>query len=166
MRRLLNWGTFVLVLGAVWFLAGPTALGGDTSYVIVDGTSMEPTYQDGDLVIAKARASYAPGDVVVYDAPIDQQFNVIHRIVEPVNDGYVTRGDNMPKPDGWIAPREEVYGAAWFHIPNGGILVRLLRQPAVIAGLLAGLATFEFLKHTERRARENAPTDDAAEVLA
>jgi hypothetical protein len=49
-KQLLNWGVFVLVLLGFYLIAGPTSLGGPAAYVIVDGRSMEPTYQDGDLV--------------------------------------------------------------------------------------------------------------------
>ncbi len=151
MRRLLNWLVFAAVLLAVWIVAGPTSMGGPASYVIVDGRSMLPTYEDGDLVIARERSTYSPGDVIVYDAPIDSQFNVIHRIVEAADGGFVTQGDNMDKADGWIAPHETIYGSAWLHVPNGGIAITLLRRPAVIAALLMGLLTFELLKHAENK---------------
>jgi signal peptidase I len=164
MRRLLNWGTFVLVLGVVWVVAGPTLLGGPASYVIVDGVSMEPTYHDGDLVIAREQASYDVGDIIVYDAPIDSQFNVIHRIIETTEGGFITQGDNRNEPDGWIAPHDTIYGSSWLLIPQGGRWVLLLRQPAVIAGLILGLVTFEFLKHAEKKQRRRDEADVPAEV--
>jgi signal peptidase I len=148
---MLNWGLFVMVLLGVWLLAGPTQLGGPASYVIVDGRSMEPTYSHGDLVIARATSSYEPGEIIVYDAPVDARFNVIHRIVAPTDGGYVTQGDNMEWPDGWIAPHGAIHGTAVLHIPRGGVLVTFLRQPAVILGLLAGFLTFEYLKRSERK---------------
>lgn len=165
MKRLINWGAFVIVLTAVWALAGPTALGGPASYVIVDGRSMEPAYSHGDLVIARAQASYEVGDVIVYDAPVDAQFNVIHRIVEPTDGGFITQGDNRETADGWIAPHDMIFGASWLMIPKGGHIVSFIRQPAVIAGLLMGLLTFEILKHAEKRQRREEP-DPALEVTA
>jgi signal peptidase I len=148
-------------------VAGPTFLGGSASYVIVDGRSMEPTYHDGDLVIARQQASYSVGDIIVYDAPIDSQFNVIHRIIEPAEDGFVTQGDNRDVPDGWIAPHENIYGSSWLLIPQGGRWVLFLRQPAVIAGLAMGLVTFEFLKHAEKRQRRrDEESTKPAEVTA
>jgi signal peptidase I len=135
MKRLVNWGAFVIVLVAVWALAGPTGLGGPASYVIVDGRSMEPTYSNGDLVIARQQATYDVGDIVVYDAPVDAQFNVIHRIVEPTSGGFITQGDNRDTADGWIAPHDTIHGASWLTIPKGGHIVAFIRQPAVIAGL-------------------------------
>lgn len=161
MARLANWGTFVVFVAVVWLLAGPTSLGGPASYVIVDGRSMEPTYQDGDLVIARERATYSLGDIVVYDAPVDSQFNVIHRIVQPTSGGFITQGDNRDEPDGWIAPHETIYGSAWLHIPNGGTAITWLRQPAVLAGLAAGLVAFELLKRAEKKAASEAGLPEA-----
>jgi signal peptidase I len=160
-KTIANWSFFALVILVVWFVAGPTRLGGPASYVIVDGRSMEPTYQDGDLVIAKARANYDVGDTIVYDAPVDHQFNVIHRIVAPTDGGFITQGDNRNEPDGWVAPHEAIHGAAEYHIPNGGALITFLRQPAVILALLSGLLAFEILKRREQ-APVIATVDDAS----
>jgi signal peptidase I len=151
MRNLLNWGLFIGVLAGVWWFAGPAHLGGPANYVIVDGRSMEPTYDNGDLVITRERDHYSVGDTIFYDAPIDTQFEVIHRIVEPTEGGFVTQGDNRDEPDGWIAPHETIRGAALFHIPNGGAIVTFLRQPAAIFALLAGFISFEVLKRSERK---------------
>jgi signal peptidase I len=164
LKRFLNWAVFVSVVSAVYFVAGPTSLGGPASYVIVDGTSMEPTYYDGDLVIAVERDAYGIGDNIVYDAPVDHQFNVIHRIIEKNDHGFVTQGDNRDEPDGWVAPHESIYGAARFHLPNGGALITLLRQPAVIVGLLAGLIAFEILKRREQRHVESPDEDPATRL--
>jgi signal peptidase I len=161
MNALTNWGIFSVVSLAVLLVAAPTSLGGPASYVIVDGSSMEPTYDDGDLVVAFERQTYRPGDVIVYEAPIDVTFNVIHRIVEPTAGGYVTQGDNRDEPDGWIAPHDTIHGAARLHIPNGGALLLFLRQPAVILGLVAGLGAFEVLKRREQRPAVAIDVDDA-----
>lgn len=151
MKQLLNWGVFGLVLLGVYVVAGPAQLGGPVSYVIVDGPSMEPTYDDGDLVLARQQPSYEVGDVITYDAPVDRQFNVIHRIVERVDGGYRTQGDNRDEPDGWIAPDDAIHGASWLHLPSGGGIVAFLRQPHAILALLAGLAAFEYVKRSERK---------------
>ena len=151
MKRMVNWGVFVVVVLGVYLFAGPTSLGGPASYVIVDGTSMEPTYDDGDLVVAYERDSYEIGDTIVYDAPVDSQFNVIHRITERTEGGFITQGDNRDEVDGWIAPDDQIFGAAVFHIPNGGAIVTFLRQPAAVLALLAGWLMFEFVKRSEAK---------------
>jgi signal peptidase I len=156
-KVLLNWTIFAAILAGAWSLAGPTSLGGPASYVIVDGRSMEPTYQDGDLVIARTRDSYDIGDVIVYRAPVDAtgdvNFEVIHRVIDRTEEGYVTQGDNRDRPDGWIAFEDSIHGTAVAHIPSGGAAVAFLRQPAAILGLLAGFLTFEHLKRSERKSR-------------
>jgi signal peptidase I len=160
-KRILNWLLFATLMVSMWLVAGPTAIGGPASYVIVDGRSMEPTYEHGDLVIARERHGYSIGDVIVYDAPVDARFNVIHRVVGVTDGGYVTQGDNMERPDGWIAPVSSIYGSSWLHVPAGGRLITFIRQPAAILGLAAGLAAFEVLKRRER-AQDEAP--DVEEV--
>jgi signal peptidase I len=162
MRAATNWVLFLMIALGAYLFAGPTSLAGPASYVVVTGTSMEPTYANGDLVIALKRDAYSVGDSIVYEAPVDHQFNVIHRIVASTDDGFITQGDNRDEPDGWIAPHETIHGAARFHIPNGGALITFLRQPAVIFGLLAGLSVFEILKRRERRQPAVAADDVSA----
>jgi signal peptidase I len=158
MKRLVEWSLFAMVVLGIWIIAGPSSLGGPASYVIVEGSSMGPTYHDGDLVIAYQRDTYAIGDSIVYDAPVSAQFNVIHRIVERTEGGFITQGDNMDRPDGWIAPHDEIHGAALFHLPKGGVLVRFLRTPAALAALLAGWVFFEIAKREEKqKAADPAP---------
>ena len=174
MSRAANWGVFLLVVSVFAFAAGPTALGGPASYVIVDGTSMEPTYIDGDLVVAYRSQAYETGDIIVYDAPVDAQFNVIHRIIERTDGGFITQGDNRDEPDGWIAPDDEIYGKALFHIPRGGAIVAFLRQPAAILAFLAGwltLAIFDRRRPSDDQDWNRAddvdqPTGDADDVEA
>jgi len=148
-RAIVNWSVFALVCVAVWFVAGPAQLGGPVDYVIVDGPSMEPTYQEGDLVIARAKESYAVGDVVAYLPDIGLRFPVIHRIVEIAGDGqYVTKGDNRDEVDGWLASDANIFGAEWLHIPYAGTVLVYLRQPAPWLAAAAGLFALGFLTRT------------------
>ena len=151
MRQVISWSTFALVIAAAFLLAGPSSLGGPANYVIVVGSSMEPTYHHGDLVVAYERDGYQVGDVIVYDAPVDAQFHVIHRIIERTDGGFITQGDNRDEPDGWIAPDDEIYGAASFHIPRAGTIAAFLRQPATILALIAGWLTFVIMDRRSRR---------------
>ena len=55
------------VIALAWFVwLRPVNLGGDVSYVMVQGKSMEPTFHDGDLVIARRGGTYHRGDVVAF----------------------------------------------------------------------------------------------------
>lgn len=50
-----------VAVAAAWVLLAPSAFGGQTSYVIVAGASMEPTLHQGDLVLARRAPSYEIG---------------------------------------------------------------------------------------------------------
>ncbi len=167
-RKLVEWSIFLLLVFGAWLLAGPSSMGGPASYILVDGRSMEPTYEDGDLVVAYQRNEYDVGDVIVYDASIDAQFNVIHRIVDTADGGFVTQGDNRDEVDGWIAPHDEIHGAALFHIPRGGDAVLFLRQPATILAMLAAWGTFAYLRRREDQGTaagdEGSPASDPDEI--
>lgn len=142
---------FLLVCAAGWLAAGPAQLGGPAYYVIVDGRSMQPTYQQGDLVLVRARSSYAVGDVVAYQPDIGQRFPVIHRIVETKGEGvYVTQGDNRAQADGWLASDANIFGAAWLHIPYGGRVIVLLRRPLTWLAVAAGLVALGLLTEARR----------------
>jgi signal peptidase I len=159
MKQVIGWGVFVLVALGVYLVAGPMALGGPVSYVMVDGASMEPTYQHGDLVIAREQRSYEVGDIVVYDAPVDHQYHVIHRIVDEVEGGFVTQGDNMAGRDAWLVPHDVIYGRALIRVPQGGVVVDVLRRPAIVAAI-AGFGTLG-LWGSRRRRRRRARRPDA-----
>jgi signal peptidase I len=152
MRQVMHWGIFLLVILGVHLVAAPVSLGGPVSYVIVDGTSMEPTYRHGDLVVAYQRDEYWPGDVIVYDAPVDRRYDVVHRIVDDTEGGFVTQGDNMDQPDAWLVPDDVIYGGALFHIPRAGVVAELLRQPATLAAI-AGIGSFGLFGARHRRRR-------------
>jgi signal peptidase I len=166
-RAAVSWVVFVVVCVAVWLAAGPAKLGGPAHYVMVDGPSMEPTYHQGDLVLTRAKPFYTVGDVVAYLPDIGQRFPVIHRIVATESEGhYITQGDNRAQPDGWLATDANIYGAAWLHVPYGGVVITFLRQPTtwLVAavgllglGLIAGTRSHEVRLFTPRRGRHLQP---------
>jgi len=74
----------------------------------VDGTSMLPTFVEGDLVVIDnvPASSIHVGDIIVYTAPCSAVFAdglpapVIHRIVAvDANGDFTTKGDNNPYTD-------------------------------------------------------------------
>lgn len=124
-----------LVLLLIWFAAfRPVALGGRTSYLIIDGVSMQPTLYDGDLAVMVRQPTYAVGDVVAY--PVSGGL-VIHRIVVVTPQGYITQGDNRQDIDPWTPGDENVLGKMWFSIPRGGRVLVGLRQPVSLAAIAA-----------------------------
>lgn len=126
-RRLLRLGFGTALLLAWWLFFAPVALGGGTTFTIVQGRSMEPTLYDGDLVLTRQRAEYAVGDLVVY--PIATNKAVIHRIIDgSVADGWITQGDNNDRPDAWVVPNDGILGEYWFMIPRVGVGLEWLRE--------------------------------------
>ncbi|MBI5714926.1 MAG: S24/S26 family peptidase [Chloroflexi bacterium] len=71
--------SLILTVGLWWFFA-PAQFGGQTTYLIINGNSMSPLLQSGDLVIVRANSFYQIGDVVAYRHP--DVGAIIHRIVE------------------------------------------------------------------------------------
>jgi len=116
MRSALRWA----LLGFIVFLLWPAAWGGFFQITIVSGTSMLPTYENGDIIVSIKEQSYEIGDIVVYSPPgIDcSRCNVVHRIIEINDEGYFkTQGDNNDFEDGWFVDPSDAYGKIVLHIP-------------------------------------------------
>lgn len=148
-----TWG----VVALAWFVwLRPVALGGNVSYVMVQGTSMEPTYHNGDLVIARSGGSYHRGDVVAFR--VGGRFNdpalVIHRIVGGNGaHGFVTRGDNRDRTDPWSPRNANVVGRASFSVPFAGRVAGMIRRPSTLAILGAGAVLVDTTRRRRRRRR-------------
>src|SRR5438128_10084016 len=154
---------FVLCLAAVsalvcvtaaWFFLAPPQLGGRTSYAVVYGTSMEPHFHRGDLVVLRSRPAYRVGEIVGYHS-LQLHRDVLHRIVAKRADRYTFKGDN----NGFLDPEHvrarQLFGAEWVRLPGAGAQLQRLRSPR-IAALIAGLAALLLLSGggaTARRLR-------------
>lgn len=150
--RLGHLGTLAFLAGAVvWLLLlRPLALGGPASYVLVSGSSMEPSLHTGDLVIAVRQADYGLGDVVVFRADGGL---VVHRIIGGDADGFSVRGDNRDGPDVWRPRPGTILGVVRVHVPAVGRVLAIVRQPLVLGALAGGLAAFAVLGGSPRRGR-------------
>jgi len=124
----------VVLVAVAWVLFAPPQLGGQTSYVILNGNSMEPGMKRGDLAIVREAGSYEVGDVVTYRHP--QIGPVIHRIIARDGARYVLQGDNNDFIDPYRPMPDEVVGELWVHIPGVGSWLARFRQPVYMAGLL------------------------------
>jgi signal peptidase len=136
----------VAAIGAWALLLRPGSLGGPATYVVVSGTSMEPAFHTGDLVVTRRRRSYAKGDIVAYHVPKGDPGAgrlVIHRVIGgSTRSGYVMQGDNRKSPDLWRPKPADVAGKTWFHIPIRDLGISRLFTPlglAMAAGALAFL---------------------------
>ncbi len=128
-------GFFFALLAVLWFLFAPVQFGGRTSYVIVNGISMEPKFHKGDLALVRTSNSYDVGDIVVYRHPTIGP--IIHRIIGRDGDTYIFQGDNNDFVDSYHPTQSELIGTFWFHIPAIGKPFTKLRNRFVIAGLVA-----------------------------
>jgi len=125
--------TLVLVAFA-WVLFAPPQLGGQTSYVIVNGNSMEPGMHRGDLAIVREANTYEVGDVVTYRHP--EIGPVIHRIIARDGARYVFQGDHNDFIDSYHPTGDELIGKLWVHVPSVGSWLARFRSPVYMAGLL------------------------------
>ncbi|MDR3576079.1 MAG: signal peptidase I [Anaerolineaceae bacterium] len=127
-------------LAAIWITFAPAKLGGQVSYVLVNGTSMEPGFHTGDLVIVRQASEYKVGDIVTYhDA--DMNANIIHRIVGTEQDRFVMKGDNNSWIDGYKPTRDEIIGKLWLHLVGLGAAVLWIKSPvnlALASGVIGG----------------------------
>ncbi len=151
--------SFLVFLPAFWMTLAPTQLGGRVTYVIVDGSSMEPGYTFGDLVLVRSAANYAVGDAVVYHDANMESF-VFHRIVGMELDRFVLQGDNNSWLDSYRPVREEIVGKLWVSVPRLGRVFEWLRVPlhaSLAVGLLGGLVMLDLFRASARNKKHNSP---------
>ncbi len=153
----------VFGLAAIWISLAPTQLGGQVSYVMVNGNSMEPNYHTGDLIIFRQAEEYQVGDFVVYHDPL-LVANIIHRIVALDQDRFIIKGDNNSWNDAYHPTRLEIGGKRWIYLPKLGPAIRWIRTPiymALASGLIGGLfminMTMQEPKKKEKRKKVRWP---------
>lgn len=139
MLNLLKLVSLLLLLGT-FYLVRPPFLGGNVTYVMVAGHSMEPTMYTGDLALAWQQDSYAVGDVVTFR--VEEGGMVIHRVIGGNGvDGYRMQGDNNGWVDQWEPTHAQVQGKALFFVPRLGAVFGYLQDPlriAIAVGLFFG----------------------------
>jgi len=115
----------------------PPFLYGDTSYLIIMGSSMEPALKQGDLVLLKRVDNYSVGDILGYVNPYGP--TVIHRIVATEEGAFSLKGDNRNTIDPWLVTKEMVLGKLMFSIPYVGHMFNFLKEPIRLAATIAFL---------------------------
>lgn len=160
--RRLALGLGVLSAGlAAWLLVAPAQLGGQLSYVVVHGGSMEPGLSDGDLAVVRHAERYETGDAVAYRSrQLDRV--VLHRIVESEGERFVLKGDANSWTDSSRPPQSDVLGALWFSVPVVGSGVEWLAEPlhaAVLSGVLALLCLGGAGATVRSRRRRRSPSE-------
>lgn len=106
----------VLAAAALW----PVQLGGSSSVIIVHGVSMQPTLDNGDVVVLRSASTYHVGDIVAYRVPAGNAGAgnlIIHRIVDVSPRGFVMRGDHRATNDAWFPSGHDIVGRVVLHVP-------------------------------------------------
>ena len=159
LRVVLAWVVFAEVVGAWFVCLRPPVLGGSTAYVFVRGTSMEPTYHTGDLVLVTKRDRYHVGDIAAFAVagPGGGQSVVIHRVIAVEPDGtHILQGDNRDEPDPWHPTHDEIVGTPMLAVPAAGRwLAEVAARPLLVGLLCAVLAGLVML--TGGRERSSGP---------
>jgi signal peptidase len=144
-------------------LLRPQSLGGQSSYIMIRGSSMLPTYTTGDLVITHRALSYQIGDIVAYRVPagdFGEGIVVIHRIIGGSADkGFVIQGDNNPFKDDWSPKPADIVGKAWIRLPRVGLVLGFLHAPVPSACLAAATVIVFVLFPKKKERSEDAAVD-------
>ena len=158
----LNTLALVLVVGLIasaWLSFGPRQLGGQATYAVIQGTSMEPMLHANDLAIVRAKGRYEVGDVVAYrSAELDRL--VLHRIVERDAGHFILKGDNNDFLDSARPTTQQIAGELALHVPKAGQLLQRLRSPAGLL-ILLGLGGIVVRGGRRRRAASGGEPDGA-----
>lgn len=109
----------------------PVQLSGNTSYILLLGDSMYPTIESGTFVIVKPEQEYFLGDIIAFVN--EDNRNVVHRIVEQTDEGFITKGDNNRNKDPKVVPLENVVGRSIFVAPYVGFTSLFLQTPLGIS---------------------------------
>ncbi|HLH13315.1 MAG TPA: signal peptidase I, partial [Solirubrobacteraceae bacterium] len=152
-RRIISSALVLGVVGCVWYLFAPLALGGSTTYVVTDGVSMEPRFHTGDLALVRSQSSYHVGEIVAYRNKMLHTI-VLHRIVGREGPRYLFKGDNNNFVDFEHPLRSQLVGSLWLHIPGAGTKLHSIGSPLLVGILVAlGSLMFTGVAFTRKRRR-------------
>lgn len=128
-----------IALVALWLVfLRPPVMGGDTTYMVVNGRSMEPTLYTYDLVVIKAADQYEVGDILAFQVADGL---VIHRAIDGDQEaGFLMQGDNRGSVDPWRPTTESIVGQYLIDVPMGGYVVTWLGQPIVFGVAVIGIS--------------------------
>ena len=88
---------------------------------------MAPTIESGTLVIVQPEQQYFLGDIIAFVN--ENGLNVVHRLIETTDEGFVTKGDNNPRRDPNIVTSDDIVGRAIFVIPYLGFTSLFMQTP-------------------------------------
>ncbi|HXG43061.1 MAG TPA: S24/S26 family peptidase [Dehalococcoidia bacterium] len=127
-------------LAAIWLLLPPPA-GWGLRLVAVQGSSMAPSLQPGDLALVMPSDSYLPGQVVAYRSRTLGGAVLLHRVQGLDPEGrLITRGDANGFDDSDRPGPEQVMGAMRVRIPGLGRVLQAVPEPPIAASIAGGAA--------------------------
>ena len=101
--KMVSRGTVVYVVALAVLLLWAYFVQADTRRV--DGYSMLPTLEGGDLVVIQSvpLGDVHVGDIIVYNGLCSTGGeSVVHRVIMVTGSGLITKGDNNPNPDQYL----------------------------------------------------------------
>ena len=147
-------GPVALLLVGMGYLGLVLFLGTSTPFLLVRGTSMEPTYHAGDLLLSKSppEAEIKVGDVIAFNVPDDapEKLNfppvVVHRVIGMEGrEGqlvFITQGDNAVVDPFQVSP-DLVRGVIFKNLGPVGRPILFLTNKKVL--LFVGLPLLAFI---------------------
>ena len=112
-------------------------LGTEYPLVMVEGTSMIPTFHQGDLLAVRGVdvGSIKLQEVIVFHEPYNFNKLIVHRIVQIIMGSsleFVTKGDNNPKADNWRVQETNIVGVVVAQLPPiASFIILGVESPAV-----------------------------------
>jgi len=150
----------VVIVALLLFNEGLKLIAGtEVPLAIVEGYSMWPTYDDGDILLV-VRA--IPSDLKVGDVIIYRKYDgtlVVHRIVDKsFIDGkwfFKTQGDNNLYPDPYLVSEDQVVGrVAGKLVPKVGVVFKaMMPYKYVITCLLIVIAMVLAIRPSDKKER-------------
>lgn len=142
-RRIATAVLVVAALAGAWAFLWPTQFGGQATWLVVEGSQLEPSYADGDLVLARERPAYADGTLVAADAGEGPVLGLAGDVAG------------------------EILGTPWLHLAGVGdamttLAATVLSWPFLLAAAVASAASI--LISRRRAARADEPAASTAEL--
>jgi signal peptidase len=144
----LAWAFVALLAG----LAVSSMFGGPVRLVVVRGSSMNPTFTSGDLIVVESLTAAHVGDIVSYpiEAGTGREAHIIHRAIGEGPGGFVTRGDNRRTDDPWTPTDDELDGRVVLHLAGVGRWFTGWALPILAAALAGMTLTFALWPEPDR----------------
>jgi signal peptidase len=162
-------GISLLVAAIVTVLLLPFLMGTQTyPMTIVQGNSMYPTLQNGDLVVFRVAPQQviANGTIIIFVqsgtgiSALDSLLKpvLIHRIVNVTVQGdgevnYQTKGDNNQERDPEVVASDRILGTPAVVVPKAGLIVMFFQSPQGLVTIV-GLICFVYIESNDTKMKK------------